>query len=66
MAWESVTAKDTAGNSYSIEGQASDVYLSDGRTAAAALTSIASQAATLATNIQALTAAVAALTPSSS
>ena len=67
MAWVSGIFKDASGNAYSIEGQASDVYLSDGRAASAALTSIATQAATLNTNITSLTtavnAAVAAATP---
>lgn len=55
MAWVTVNAKDAAGNPVSIAGQASDVLLSDGRTAAAVLTSIAAQAAALNTNIQTLT-----------
>ena len=58
MAWETVTAKNAAGDSFSIEGLASDVYLSDGRTASDALTSIASQASVLSSNQTALTTAV--------
>lgn len=63
MPWETLIAKDAAGTQYSITGQAADVYLSDGRTAAAALADIATQAANLDANITALTAAVTAATP---
>ncbi len=55
MAWVTVNAKDAAGNLISIKGQASDVLLSDDRTAEAVLTTIAAQAAALNTNIQTLT-----------
>ena len=67
MAWVTVTPKTTSNNQtvdVSIEGLASDVYMSDGRAASAALTTIATQAATLNTNIIALTAAINAITPS--
>jgi hypothetical protein len=61
MTWVSGTLRDADGNAHSLPCAASDVYLADGRTAEAAVSSLETQSSSLAARITSLQNAVASL-----